>query len=124
MVTGEKFRDEATKQLLYEYQSSDGSGKMLEQSETNSKVNRDEAVWIMLVKSLTLNWKGNYKKMFFTPDFDFEKVIQRHELQTDAFARKQAIEYKFASSKADEQAMNDKKRKGILAILGIGASND
>lgn len=124
MVQSEKFRDVVTNQLLYEYQASDGSGKMLDQSETNSRINRDEGLWFMLLRSMTRNWKGNYENMFFKEPYNLEVVMQRHELQVEAFARKQAIEYKYSTSKAEEAEMNDKKRKGILAILGIGGKSD
>lgn len=115
----EKFGERAKEALLYEYMDDTTMGSMLEQTVTNSRTNEGMAIWIMSVKGITGNWKGNYKDMLFNEELNMEVVLQRHYLNMNGYARQQAIEMVGAKTSA-EFAMAEKKKKGLLGLLGLG----
>ena len=112
-MNGEKFVDQAKRELMYEYEAGGDVESMLQQNDTNSRVNESMARWCLLLKFVSGNWRGNYKVLF---DGIIEGV-QRHYLNMDGYSRVQAIEMCQAHT-VTEKGLNEKsKEKG--GIVGL-----
>ena len=113
-MPGDKFVDQAKRELLYEFQQGGDVGCMLEQSATNSRVNVAMARWCLVAQRVSESWRGKYAKFF-------DKMIedlQRHYLSLEGYGRVQAIDMKAAHT-ITENALKEKKEKGgILGLFG------
>lgn len=114
MTTG-KFRDDMVERRLYEYRKGgSGADLMLEQSETNTRVNSAMVKLLILEEYTKRVWRGEYRFILE----DIGELVQRLYLGLDGYARVQAIEMLKAQSVTGEVLREDRKRKGLLGILG------
>ena len=112
-MNGEKFVDKAKRELMYEYEAGGDVECMLEQTDTNSRVNEQMARWCLLVKFISGNWKGGYKGMFD----DMVVGLQRHYLNMDGYSRVQAIEMCQAHTITDKNLSEKREKGGILGLF-------
>ena len=113
MPEGDKFVDQAKAMLLYEHQQGNNIGAMLEQSPTNSDVNEQMARVCTVVDSASFWWKGNWQNLLG----DFTTVLQRHNLNMDGLARRQAIEMCGAHTMSEKFTEEKKSRGGLLGLF-------
>jgi hypothetical protein len=88
---------------------------MLEQTDTNTRLNEDIARVSITLEDITSHWKGNWKNLMG----DFPTALERAYLGIEAFGRQQAIEIAQATNLVGQGVAEEKKRGGILGwILG------
>jgi hypothetical protein len=119
MPAGDKFRDEAVKQTLYqdyEELQANNVSQMLDQSETNSRVNQEMARWCLIARMVEGNWKGSWSHFFGSMVAD----MQRLNLNMDGYSRVQAIDMCAAHTTTEQALANSgkEKRGGLLGLLG------
>lgn len=111
----DKFRDRAVEKRLMEYRrGGSGAELMLEQSDTNTRIN-EEMVKILLLEEWTKRtWKGRYQYILE----EIGEVVQRLYLNLEGYARVQAIDMLKASSVTSDVLRDEKKHKGLIGMLG------
>jgi hypothetical protein len=116
MPAGDKFRDEAVRATLNDYQEAGDVRQMLDQSETNSRVNQEMARWCLIARMFEGHWRGSWRHFFgsMVPD------MQRLNLNMEGYARVQAIDMCAAHTTTEQALANSGKEKkgGLLGLFG------
>ena len=113
-MPGEKFGEQAKRQLLYEFQGGDDVGHMLEQGATNSRVNESMTRFCLVAQRVNEVWRGKYKDMFAKMVED----LQRHYLNLEGYSRVQAIDMRAAHTITEKALLEKKEKGGIIGLLG------
>lgn len=109
MTEGSTYGESMKQKLMYERQSGDAVRAMLEQNDTNSRVNERMARICTALDDVTSHWRGNYKNLFG----NYTMILQRMYLNLGGYAREQAVRIAQMQSVTGPM-VEEKKRGGIM----------
>lgn len=113
-MTDDTYVEQAKKVLLYEQVQGSDFHEMLDESEVNTRTNQKMRDFAILVGQTERAWRGNYRHLFS----GLVRQMHRGYLNDEGYARNQAIAIVKGRAGVLPSGDGDKKKGGILGMLG------